>query len=83
MLNLELNPDGTWNITGVEPAQMAEFFILVDDEVRRFRRLHSCRSEGEHKRHAALVLLHSAIVASAKENGLQLSTARKRATVNA
>lgn len=83
MLNLELNSDGTWNITGVEPAQMAEFFVLVDDEVRRFRRLRSCRTEGEHRRHANLVLLRSAILAAASENQLQLSTARGRATVTA
>lgn len=82
MLELQLNSDGTWNIVGIEPAQMAEFFILVDDEVKRFRHLHTCRSEGEHRRHANVVLLHSAITASAKENGLRLSTARSRATVD-
>lgn len=83
MLDLERNDDGTWNITGVEAAHMAEIFVLVDDEVRRFRRLHSCRTEGEHRRHACLVLLHSAIMAARIPHGRELSTARGRATVAA
>jgi hypothetical protein len=76
-MHLQLNPETqTWDLKDLKPDEAALLFRVVDDEITRSRRRHTCH---DHTYHTGVVILHSVLV----EGGLrsQLRAGAQGATV--